>query len=191
MKNEKYYVVWKGHKIGIYYNWYDCKKQVNGYNGAEFKSYDSMEEAKKYFVEYFDNTTKFQYSPYSTKSFVVSGYCDNNFGKISFKTKLVSSDKAIFKELSIMGTKNIADLIAIIEAVKLSKKIKRNLPIYTSSKTAIVWIKNKKCNHSLFYSKMTKDTFLLIDEIDKWLLNNEIENNIILWDSNAWGEFPL
>jgi ribonuclease HI len=31
---KKYYVVWRGIKPGIYDSWDDCKKQVQGFEGA-------------------------------------------------------------------------------------------------------------------------------------------------------------
>lgn len=47
----KYYAVKKGKKIGIYHTWEDCKAQVNGYSGAMYKSFTSLEEAQDYLGE--------------------------------------------------------------------------------------------------------------------------------------------
>lgn len=41
----KYYVVWKGRKPGIYDVWEKCQQQVEGVKGALFKSFDTIEEA--------------------------------------------------------------------------------------------------------------------------------------------------
>jgi len=49
MKNtRKFYVVRKGRKKGIYFSWSECQKQVHGYSGAEFKSFDNYPDAQKY-----------------------------------------------------------------------------------------------------------------------------------------------
>jgi len=48
MAKKKYYAVRQGHVPGIYGTWGDCQKQTNGYSGAEFKSFNDEEEAKKY-----------------------------------------------------------------------------------------------------------------------------------------------
>lgn len=45
---KKFYAVKNGKKIGIYETWDECKEQVNGYKGAEFKSFNTREEAKAY-----------------------------------------------------------------------------------------------------------------------------------------------
>lgn len=41
-----YYVVKKGIIPGIYNNWNDCKKQINGFSGALYKKFSSYEEAQ-------------------------------------------------------------------------------------------------------------------------------------------------
>lgn len=47
-KAKKFYAVKNGYQTGIFKNWDDCKKQVTGYKGAEYKSFTSLEEAKYY-----------------------------------------------------------------------------------------------------------------------------------------------
>lgn len=47
MKN-KIYAVRKGRTTGIFNNWEECKESVNGFKGAEFKSFSSETEAKAY-----------------------------------------------------------------------------------------------------------------------------------------------
>ena len=45
---KKYYVVKVGKSVGIYNNWEDCKKQVTGFSGTNYKSFPTLEEAKEY-----------------------------------------------------------------------------------------------------------------------------------------------
>ena len=45
---KKYYAVAKGRKTGIFNSWEDCKKQVDGFSSAVYKSFESEAEAKKY-----------------------------------------------------------------------------------------------------------------------------------------------
>lgn len=44
----KFYAVRKGKKPGLYNTWDECKAQVNGYSGAEYKSFKTQAEAKEY-----------------------------------------------------------------------------------------------------------------------------------------------
>ena len=47
----KYYAVKKGRKIGIYLSWDDCKEQVDGFEGAEYKSFSDITEAEAYLTD--------------------------------------------------------------------------------------------------------------------------------------------
>lgn len=49
MAKNKYYVVWKGITPGVYDNWGECKAQVDGQDGAKYKSFETKEEATKAF----------------------------------------------------------------------------------------------------------------------------------------------
>lgn len=44
----KVYAVRKGKKPGIYHSWNDCKAMVDGYPGAIYKSFQTLEEAKAF-----------------------------------------------------------------------------------------------------------------------------------------------
>src|SRR5687768_8617901 len=46
LPKQKYYVGWKVWKTGIFASWAECAKQVKGFVGAEFKSFDTLEEAE-------------------------------------------------------------------------------------------------------------------------------------------------
>lgn len=58
----KYYVVRKGRNPGIYLTWEECKKQVDGFSNAEFKSFSSESEAREYLnndvTSYHEKSTK-------------------------------------------------------------------------------------------------------------------------------------
>lgn len=45
---KKYYAVKMGKKPGIYASWDECKKQVSGYSGAQYKSFTDLQEAKDF-----------------------------------------------------------------------------------------------------------------------------------------------
>lgn len=47
----KYYAVKKGKVPGIYFNWNDCKAMVDGYPGAVYKSFKTIEEAENLLTE--------------------------------------------------------------------------------------------------------------------------------------------
>lgn len=48
MSKRKFYAVRKGYNAGVYNTWDECKKQVNGFSGAEYKSFQTLDEANDY-----------------------------------------------------------------------------------------------------------------------------------------------
>lgn len=48
MARQKFYAVRRGRKPGIYMNWEECEKMTTGFHGNQFKSFNSMAEAKLY-----------------------------------------------------------------------------------------------------------------------------------------------
>lgn len=47
----KYYAVKSGRKKGIFLTWEDCKEQVDGFEGAEYKSFTNIMDAESYLVD--------------------------------------------------------------------------------------------------------------------------------------------
>lgn len=45
---KKFYAVKKGYNRGIFYSWDECKKQIDGYSGAIYKSFTSLEDANRF-----------------------------------------------------------------------------------------------------------------------------------------------
>lgn len=43
LAKQKFYAVKKGKNIGVYNTWDECKKQVNGFSGAEYKSFSTFQ----------------------------------------------------------------------------------------------------------------------------------------------------
>lgn len=48
-QKKKYYVVKRGRNPGVYYTWDDCKKEVQGFNGAVYKSFVTKEDAEAWY----------------------------------------------------------------------------------------------------------------------------------------------
>lgn len=47
----KVYAVKEGKTKGIFTSWNECQEQVKGYKGAQFKSFNNIEDAKEYLGE--------------------------------------------------------------------------------------------------------------------------------------------
>ncbi len=100
----KFYAVRKGKKTGIYGTWDECKAQVNGYAGAEYKSFKTQSEAKEYMGLSKPNKKS---APKMTKSGSIQLYSDggsrNHGNKLGQHVK--DNDKAAWAYLIIRNGK--------------------------------------------------------------------------------------
>lgn len=48
---KKYYAVKKGRTPGIYETWEECKREVTGFKGAQYKKFGTIEEAEEFLKE--------------------------------------------------------------------------------------------------------------------------------------------
>jgi ribonuclease HI len=186
-KKIKFYVVWKGKNPGIYKSWAECLEQVKGFNGASFKSFTSIKEAEAAFQ--LPLTSKKSYSSFIKDSIAVDAACSGNPGVMEYQGVDVNTGKKIFHKKFNWGTNNIGEFLAIVHALALLKTIHSNKPIYSDSKIAMLWVKNKKCNTKLDHTK-SEDLIELIQRAEVWLRNNSYENKILKWETEVWGEIP-
>ena len=107
MPKKKFYVVWSGHKTGVFTSWNVCKKHIQNFQGAQYKSFTSKEEAEKAY--------KGNYADY--------------VGKDTKKVKLSAS------ELKRIG-KPIMNTIAVDGACN-NKGIAEYQGVYTDTKTEL------------------------------------------------------
>ena len=93
MAKKKIYAVRKGKTTGIFYSWDECSASVNGYPGAEYKSFTTKEEANSYlgnsFAVQIEEEKKDQKNTAldgteSTLTAYVDGSFDPSIGKYAF-----------------------------------------------------------------------------------------------------------
>lgn len=204
MAKKKFYVVWKGVKPGIYDSWDDCKAQVSGFENALYKSFASLEEARKAFSvnpwKSLNNQqrkkTKSGAVPkssekFSSESIAVDAACSGNPGLMEYRGVFVADGMEVFHMGPMAeGTNNIGEFLAIVHALALLKKKESAIPIYSDSVNAIKWVANKKCNTKLAQTAVNKPIFDLIERAEAWLQSNSYPNPILKWETKLWGEIP-
>lgn len=77
----KYYAVKKGKTPGIYLSWDDCKKMVDGFPGAVYKSFKTIEEAEQFLHGGMKSDSKEvsmarEKVPVDTYAFVDGSFCE-------------------------------------------------------------------------------------------------------------------
>lgn len=199
----KYYVVWEGHQTGIFDSWDKCKKQVDGYNAAKYKGFSTLEEAKTAFGNspwsYFGKTAEKTISAELIKSYgepvwkaiCVDAACSGNPGLLEYRGINMITGKEIFRRGPFQeGTNNIGEFLGIVTGLVWLKQNGLELPLYSDSRNAISWVKQKKANTKLVRTTKNKDLFELIDRAEDWLCTNSFETKILKWETKAWGEIP-
>ncbi len=202
-KKPKFYVVWEGARPGVYTNWPDCQQQVQGYPGARYKSFGSMAEAKAAFAgESADFIGASANPPIPTwtpgmeggpvlPSWSVDAACSGNPGLMEYRGVVTETGEELFHVGPLdNGTNNIGEFLALVHALALLQKEESNLPIYTDSRTAMAWVRNKRTKTKLEQDESNSRIFELISRAEDWLRNHTFENPIMKWDTDSWGEVP-
>ena len=205
MAKKKYYVVWNGKKKGIFTSWNDCKKQIDGFEGAQYKSFIDKKEAEIAFTKsYNDYKGKDTKKPILSdlekarigapilESISVDAACSGNPGLMEYRGVFTHNKKEIFKKGPFKnGTNNIGEFLALVHGIALLKsKNKEDIPIYSDSKIAMSWVKKKACRTNITFDASNKDLLDLIKRAEKWLKENSFKNPILKWETKAWGEIP-
>ncbi len=203
MKSQKYYVVWKGRKTGIFTTWKECEKQIYKFRGAEYKSFKTRKEAQ----EAFESEKQFSLSnvkqnkdsqnidinqPIIEDSICVDASCLGNPGLMEYQGVQTQTKELLFREGPMNnGTNNIGEFLAIVHGlVYLKNKGDNQTAIYSDSKTAMLWVKNKRVKTTLKQTSNNQEVFHNLDKALNWLNNNDYSNPILKWDTSSLGEIP-
>ena len=203
-KKKKYYVVWEGNNPGIYESWTECQLQIKGYPNAKYKSFKTREEAvAAYRGDLNDHigankkTSKKTVSEEARKAIVwksiaVDAACSGNPGIMEYRGVDTKTADEIFRVGPFQkGTNNIGEFLALVHGLAYLQKIgKHDYPIYSDSRTAMAWVRNKKVKTNLKRSAVNEKLFQLIERGEKWLKSNVYANPILKWNTEEWGEIP-
>ena len=202
-KKQKYYVVWKGVSPGIYTSWTDCQLQTKGYDGAQYKSFETMEEAEQAFAspafhyigshnsKPINHTSKALPKDFDMNCVAVDAACSGNPGPMEYRGVYLLTGQQIFHFGPIYGTNNIGEFLAIVHALALMKQKGICMTIYSDSRNALAWIKQKKCKTKLERTPKTEEVFQMIERAETWLKTHTYADIPLLkWETEEWGEVP-
>lgn len=204
-KKKKYYTVWKGHKTGVFETWDACKAQVKNYEGACYKAFDSLDAAQKALKgNYWDYIGKAKVFESELSAAELKKIGQPNFNSISVDAASSGNpgvmeyrgvDTKTKKQLFIQGpfpegTNNIGEFLALVHGLGFLKKHNSDRIIYTDSKIAMSWVKQKTCKTKLERNTKNEKLFELVDRAVHWLQTNTYDTVIAKWETKAWGEIP-
>ena len=208
MPKQKFYVVWRGRKPGVYDSWDDCKQQVEGFGEAAYKAYATLEDAEEAFWRGKEAAQPAQAvagqddkkggtplpaaapRPYDEDAIAVDAACSGNPGPMEYRGVDLRSGQELFHLGPMHGTNNIGEFLAIVHALALLKKQGVKRTVYSDSRNALLWVRQKQCKTRLERNAQTEGLFQLIDRAVIWLRNNKIEVPLLKWQTKEWGEVP-
>ena len=208
----KFYVVWQGREAGIYDSWAACEAQVKGV-AAKYKGFATRTEAEKAFTEGFEKYISFDRSVENeqTASIVrgtnspeemlqqgvklpalaVDAACSGNPGMMEFRGVIADTGTQVFhRGPYVDGTNNIGEFLALVLGLAYLKREKLNWALYSDSKTAISWVRQKQCKTKLEWSNKNQDLLFVVRAAEKWLHENTWTTAIYKWETEQWGEIP-
>jgi len=124
-------------------------------------------------------------------SIVVDVSCSSPNGPMEYRGIDLKEKKIIFERGPFrVGTNNIGEFLAIVEAIRHIAKTGNRDTIYSDSQVAIGWVRNKTCKTTLERSEATKDIHGIIDDALEWLRKNKYSCKVMKWKTTRWGEIP-
>lgn len=203
----KYYVVWQGLSPGIYDSWEECQAQVEGFHGARFKAFPDIESATAAFRgSYEDQATLLialasreasspnisDFPEIRTDAWAVDGACSGVPGPMEYQCVEVATGRQVFHVGPIAGgTNNIAEYLALVHALALlDQRGDHTTPIYSDSRTALSWIRNRRSKTTLERTEQNARVFELLERADRWVTSHPLVNPILKWNTSDWGEIP-
>lgn len=215
----------------MFLTWEECQEAVNGYPGAKYKSFPSVEEAEDAFnmgyEEYVasqqhenkdsgeaadtavEQKTPVQNMPQQKapvqktlvlpdevkqmggKAIAVDAACSGNPGAMEYRGVYLATGDEIFHYGPVYGTNNIGEFLAIVHGLALMKqKGLDDMPLYSDSVNAQLWVRRQKCKTTLARNEKTEELYNMIERAETWLRNNTYRNPILKWQTDKWGEIP-
>ena len=202
MGKRRFYVVWNGIEPGIYRSWEDCQAQIKGVKQALYKAFDTIDEAQRAYSsspqQYIGNNTKEKCSRKPEElpttvirnALAVDAACSGNPGMMEYRGVYVGTGEEIFHFGPMYGTNNIGEFLAIVHGLALLKQRGIDLPIYSDSRNALLWVKQKQCKTKLPRDNRTEELFGYIERAEKWLKENRYTTTLLKWETDEWGEIP-
>ena len=202
MAKNKHYVVWNGIQPGIYSSWEECQAQIKGVKQALYKAFDTLTEAERAYAsspgEYIGHGAKEKKKEAPAtlpaciiqNALAVDAACSGNPGMMEYRGVYVGTGEQLFHFGPMFGTNNIGEFLAIVHGLAFLKQRGIDLPIYSDSYNALLWIKGKKCKTKLPRDEKSEQLFQYIDRAETWLRENSYSTVLMKWETEKWGEIP-
>lgn len=126
-----------------------------------------------------------------TPSIAVDAACNMQSGVMEYRGVDTETGAEIFR----MGpyqdsSNNLGEFLAVVHAFGFMKQRGLILPVYTDSKTAMAWVRNKRAKTTVARTPGNAPVFNLIKRAEQWLAVNNYPYRLLKWETKLWGETP-
>jgi len=203
-EKNRYYTIWKGKKPGVYEGWDACKRQIEGFPGAQYMGFPTSEGAERALRAGYGAAIAARKKGQGAEagalsrigapnyhSIAVDAASSGNPGRMEYQGVDTRTGKRLFRQGPFEeGTNNVGEFLAIVHGLAYLKKQGSDRIIYSDSRTAISWVRKKHCNTKLAESEANKPLFEMIRRAEHWLKTHTFTTRVVKWETRAWGEIP-
>lgn len=124
-------------------------------------------------------------------AWAVDASCQGNPGIMEYRGVDLATGKELFKVGPFQdGTNNIGEFLAIVHALAEMHRRNEWHNIYSDSKTAQAWIRNRQVKTQLKQTDRNKKLFELLGRGLVWVRSHSWPVKIMKWQTELWGEIP-
>ncbi len=208
-KSSKFYAVFQGRATGLFSTWADCEAQVKGYAGAKFKSFPTQAEAEAALNNFDHHQSPRWHTPpgqpksppksqlvlpvttFDPDSLAVDASCIGNPGPVEYRGVWVATGEEVFAVGPLAwGTNNLGEFLAIVTGLQYLQAQNLLNPIYSDSRTAMAWVRNRQVKTQLARRRDNQPLFEQVAQALDWLQHHHYENPIYKWETEQWGQIP-
>ncbi len=120
----------------------------------------------------------------------VDAACSGNPGPMEYRGVHLPSGREVFHFGPVHGTNNIGEFLAIVHAMALLKQRGLTMPVYSDSRTAIIWVQKRKAKTTLPPTPENRPLLDLVHRAEAWLRQNGTPVPLLKWQTDEWGEVP-
>ena len=124
-------------------------------------------------------------------AWAVDASCQGNPGIMEYRGVELSTGRELFKVGPFQdGTNNIGEFLAIVHALAEMNRRNEWHNIYSDSKTALAWIRNRQVKTQLKQTDRNAKLFELLGRGLVWIRSHSWPVKIMKWQTELWGEIP-
>ena len=124
-------------------------------------------------------------------AWAVDASCQGNPGIMEYRGVDLATGKELFRVGPFQdGTNNIGEFLAIVHALAEMNRRNEWHNIYSDSKTALSWVRNRQAKTQLKQTDRNAKLFELLGRGLVWIRSHSWPIKIMKWQTELWGEIP-